>query len=240
MEKHKGILEFRLRHSRIAHTLGCSMRIIIIGCGRVGAGLAEVLSRRGHMLTVIDQNPTAFERLGRSFVGQTIIGIGFDRDVLFQAGIERTDGLATVTNSDEVNIVTARLASRMFGVPRVVARLCDPGKAEIYRRLGLQTISATTWGINRIAELLCYSELEPILSLGNGEVDIVDAVVPPLLVGRTVNELTLPGEAHVVAISRRGKTFLPTLGTVFCGGDLIHIAVLAASTDRLATLLALK
>lgn len=215
------------------------MRIIIIGCGRVGAGLAHALSRRKHTLAVIDRDRTAFERLEAPFNGQTITGIGFDRDVLLHAGIERADGLAAVTNSDDVNIVTARVASQIFNVPRVVARLYDPGKAEVYRQLGLQIISATTWGINRIAELLCYSTLDPVLSLGDGEVDIVDTPVPPLLVGRMVQEVTIPGEAHVVAISRAGRTFLPTLGTVFHSGDLIHFAVLAASTDRLASLLAL-
>ncbi len=216
------------------------MRIIIIGCGRVGAGLAQALSRRKHTLVVIDRDVTAFDRLETPFSGQTMVGIGFDREVLLQAGIERADGLAAVTNSDDVNIVTARVASQIFSVPRVVARLYDPGKAEIYRQLGLQTISATAWGIHRIAELLCYSALDPVLSLGDGEVDIVDTPVPPLLVGRMVHEVTLPGEAHVVAISRAGRTFLPTSGTVFCAGDLIHFAVLVASTDRLASLLALQ
>ncbi len=216
------------------------MRIIIIGCGRVGAGLAHALSRRRHTLIVIDRDRTAFERLEPTFRGQTITGIGFDRQILLQAGIEHADGLAAVTNSDDVNIVTACVASQIFSVPRVVARLYDPRKADIYRQLGLQTISATAWGINRIAELLCYSALDPVLSLGNGEVDVVDTLVPPLLVGRMVQEVTIPGEAHVVAISRAGRTFLPTLGTIFCSGDLIHFAVLTASTDRLASLLGLS
>ncbi len=214
------------------------MKIIIIGCGRVGAGLAQTLCLRRHTVTVVDKDPAAFERLGPSFKGKTVVGIGFDRDVLIKAGIERTDGLAAVTSSDEANVVAARLASQFFRVPRVVARLYDQRKAEIYQRLGLQTISTTTWGINRIADLLCYSEFEPIISLGS-EVDLITVDTPQLLVGRTVKDLTMPGEIHVVAISRGGATFLPTLGTVFQEGDLVHLAMLAASAERAKILLGL-
>jgi trk system potassium uptake protein TrkA len=216
------------------------MKLIIIGCGRWGAGLAQTLGRRGHAVTVVDQDPAAFERLGPSFKGQTVLGIGFDHDVLILAGIERADGLAAVTASDEVNVVTARIARQVFRVPRVVARLYDPRKAEIYRRLGLQTISTVTWGINRVADLLCYSELDVSQSLGGGEVDLTETEVPPLLVGQTVNELTLPGELHVVAVTRDGKTFLPASGMVFQAGDRVHLVLLAASVERVKTLLALK
>jgi trk system potassium uptake protein TrkA len=213
------------------------MRIIIIGCGRLGSGLAQTLSLRGHTITVVDNDPTTFERLGPSFKGQTVVGVGFDRQVLLKAGIERADGLAAVSASDEVNLVAARMASQVFRVPRVVARSYDPRKAEIYRRLGVQIITPVTWGINRIAELLSFFPLSTTVSLGNGEVDIIEAEVPPLLAGRTVNEVTVPGEIQVVAISRGGKTFLPTLGTVFQAGDWLHLAVLAASADRLKALL---
>jgi len=103
----------------------------------------------------------------------------------------------------------------------------------------LQTITPAIWGVNRLAELLCYSHLDPITSLGSGEVDLVEAEIPPLLVGRTVNELTLPGEIQVAAVSRAGRTFLPTRGTAFQAGDLVHLLVLTASADRLKTLLGL-
>jgi trk system potassium uptake protein TrkA len=199
--------------------------------------LAQTLSLRGHTITVVDNDPTTFERLGPSFKGQIVVGVGFDRQVLLKAGIERADGLAAVSASDEVNLVAARMASQVFRVPRVVARSYDPRKAEIYRRLGVQIITPVTWGINRIAELLSFFPLSTTVSLGNGEVDIIEAEVPPLLAGRTVNEVTVPGEIQVVAISRGGKTFLPTLGTVFQAGDWLHLAVLAASADRLKALL---
>lgn len=213
------------------------MKIIIIGCGRMGAALAQNLSGRGHEVTVVDLDPSSFERLGPSFRGRTVRGGGIDRETLLKAGIERADGLSAVTASDEVNVVAARLARQVFRVPKVVARIYDPRKAEIYRRLGLQNISPVTWGINRTIELLCYSRMETVISLGGGEVDIVEAEVPHLLVGRRVNELTVHGEIHVVAVSRRGKTFLPMLGTEFMEGDVVHLALLAASADRLKTLL---
>jgi len=213
------------------------MKIIVIGCGRLGAGLAQTLSRRGIAVTVVDREPDAFERLGASFRGETFTGGGFDREVLLKAGIERADGLAAVTAGDEVNVVAALIARQLFRVPRVVARLYDPRKAEVYRRLGLQTISHVTWGVSRIVELLCYSKLETIKSLGSGEVEIVEAEVPHLLVGRTVNDLTVVGEIHVVALTRRGRTFLPTSGSEFHEGDLIHIAVPVSSAERLKVML---
>ena len=212
------------------------MRVLIVGCGRLGAGLAQVLSLRGHVVTVVDIDPLAFERLGPGFRGQTVVGVGFDRDVLLKAGIERADCLAAVTSSDDANVVAARLASQVFHLPRVIALMYDPRKAEIYKRLGLQTICPVAWGINHISELVCHSPLETALSLGS-EVDLVQADVPPLLVGRTVRDLTVLGEIHVVAVTRSGKTFLPTLATVFQEGDALHLAVLASADERLRSLL---
>ena len=207
--------------------------ILIVGCGRVGAGLAKALIERGHSVTVVDKDALAFEKLGEKFKGQAILGVGFDRDVLLKAGIQQADGLAAVTASDEANVVVARIARDIFHVPKVVARLFDVRQAEIYRRLGLQTITPTSWGINRIADLLLYSPLETVSSIGSGEVEIMEAELPRLLVGKTVRELTVPSEIHVVSVTRENKTFLPTLGTIFREGDLLHLAVLATSTDRL-------
>lgn len=213
------------------------MRIIIIGCGRMGAGLVQTLVGRGHTVTVVDRDGTAFERLGTAFNGRRIIGIGFDRDILREAGITRADALAAVTASDEANVVTARVARQVFRVPRVVARVFDPRKAEIYARLGILTISPTTWGTQRIAELLDYSELHVMASLGGGEADLVELHVPHPLVGRTIHELTAPGDMAVVAISRSGKTLLPTPHTQFQAGDLAYLVVLPAANDRLRALL---
>jgi trk system potassium uptake protein TrkA len=213
------------------------MKIIVVGCGRLGSGLAQKLALRNHVVTVVDTDPLALERLGPNFRGQTILGVGFDREVLLKAGIERADCLAAVTASDDANVVAARMASQVFHVPKVIARLYDPRKAEIYKRLGLLTISPIVWGINHIADLVCHAPLETVLSLGS-EVDVIQAEAPPQLVGRTVRDLTILGEIHVVTVTRGGKTFLPTQGTAFQDGDLLHLAVLTTATDRLKELLA--
>ncbi len=214
------------------------MKILIIGGGRLGAGLAKTLEMRRHAVTVVDRDKAVLEAL-QPFKGGTVAGNGIDREVLLAAGVERADGLAAVTSSDEINVVAGRLAMQVFRVPRVVAWLYDPRKAEIYRRLGLQTITPVTWGINRIADLLRHSRLETVMSLGSGEVDVVEAEIPPLLAGRTVDEVTVSGEIHVVAVTRGGRTFLPAAGTVFHKGDRVHLAALGTSAERLETLIGL-
>jgi trk/ktr system potassium uptake protein len=212
------------------------MKIIIIGCGRVGSGLARMLSNRDHQVTVIDSDPIAFERLGKTFKGKTIVGIGFDRQALLDAGIEKADAFAAVTASDEANAVAARIAKNVFKVPRVAARIYDPRKADIYRRLGMQTISPVALGITRMAELLSFANLAISESVGSGEVQMIDIEIPQMLVGHTVNELTIPREVHVVALTRGGKTFLPLNAATFEAGDIVHLAVLATSQDRLKDL----
>ena len=212
------------------------MRIIIIGCGRMGSGLAEVMQRRGHDVTVVDTQSAAFAALGSAFRGRTVLGNGLDRAVLVAADLERADGLASVTNSDEINIVVARLARTVFHVPRVVARVVEPHKAEIYERLGVRTIATTTWGIGRMANLLSRSDLNVVAPLGN-EVELVEAEIRGGLAGRSVFHLTIPGEVQIVAITRGGKTFLPSMSTALQAGDIVQIAMVAASADRVKTLL---
>lgn len=213
------------------------MRFIVTGCGRTGAGLARTLDTAGHQVAVIDSDETAFERLGSTFRGTTVHGVGFDRPVLERAGIEAVDGLAAVTGNDEVNAVVARLASRIFRVPKVVARLHDPLEAEIYRRLGVQVVAPVDWSIHRTADLLTFTEASVLVSLGSGQVDLVQAEAPALLAGRTVSEVTVPGEVLPVAISRAGRTFLATGETTIQVGDHLHVAVVGASRGRLETLL---
>lgn len=208
------------------------MKIIVIGCGRMGSGLARTLVLRGHAVTVIDKEAAAFALLGPAFKGERIVGIGFDQDTLQQAGVDRADGLAAVTNSDEANIVAARVAREIFRVPKVMARVVDPQKAEIYRRLGLQTISTTTWGIGRMANLLSYAEFDVLFDL-DSQVQLVMAEVPPTLAGHAVSQLAVPGEVQVVAIGRDGHTLLPTAGTHLQAGDLAYLAVVASAADQL-------
>jgi len=211
------------------------MNFIIVGCGRMGSGLAQMLCHQ-HQVTVIDRDSAALENLGPSFKGNKVVGVGFDRRVLLEANIHRADGLAALVNSDETNIVAARVAKGIFRVPRVVARVYDPRKAEVYRRLGLETISTTIWGVNRIAELLTYTSLDVVQSLGE-EVDLVEAEAPPTLAGRTVGDLNIPGEVQVITLVRNGKTFMPLPGTTLKAGDRMRLAVFTPSADRLRALL---
>lgn len=213
------------------------MKVIIMGCGRVGEQVSRLMAEEGHQVAVIDNDPAALARLGPNFKGKVVLGIGFDRNVLLEAGIETADAFAATSSSDNANIVAARIARQIFHVPRVVARLYDPRRAEIYRRLGLMTISSTTWGAERIRELILHSELDPRFAFGHGEVCVVSIEAPPQLVGRLVKVITVPGEVSVGAITRRGQAFIPLSGTEIQQGDVVHLLILASAMDRFKALL---
>jgi len=215
------------------------MRVIIVGCGRMGSELAHQLVEDGQEVTIVDADPRVFERLGAGFKGKTVAGSGLDRDVLARAGAEHADALAAVTARDNLNVVIARVARNVFNVPKVVARLYDPRRAEIYQRLGLQTVSSTAWGASRIIQLLGHRELNVIASLGNGEVELIELEVPPHWANRTVNNANVPGEIAVMSVTRKGSTFIPALGTAFQNGDRLVIALLSTSRSRLENLLVL-
>lgn len=213
------------------------MKVIVVGLGRMGTGLALNLVKKGHQVTVIDSDPEAFKSLGKNFDGTKVVGVGFDRDVLNKAKIDQVDAVVSCTASDEANVVIARIAKNVYRVPRVIARLYDASKADIYRRIGIQTISTTRWGINRATELLTFHQLDSMYEMGN--VDLVRMEVPAPLVGHTVRELTALGEIQVVSISRNNKTFIPTTGTNFETDDILYIAVIASATHKLKSMLGL-
>jgi len=142
------------------------MRLVIVGCGRVGALLGRVMSAEGHAVIIVDKNADAFKRLGREFHGETVVGVGFDRDVLRAAGIERADAFAAVTNGDNSNYIAASVARDVFQVPQVVARIYDPQREAIYRELGIRTISSTSWAVNTLKRILTSSEVDAQLQFG--------------------------------------------------------------------------
>lgn len=216
------------------------MKVIIVGCGKLGSGLAKALVRKGNQVTIIDRDANAFELLGKNFQGVTMVGMGYDRDILEHANINRADAVISCSKSDEANALVGKLARDVYHVPRVIARLYDPRRAQIYRSLGIQTLSTTTWGVQRAMEMLSYDKLDSVLTIGDSQVEIVRAETPALLVGRTINELTVYGEIRVVAVSRNNKTFLPSQGTALLQDDVLYIAVLASSANRLKTLLGLN
>jgi trk system potassium uptake protein len=212
------------------------MRLIIVGCGRVGAHLARVMSTEGHGVVVVDKNAESFKRLGKEFAGRTVTGVGFDRDVLREAGIERADAFAAVTNGDNSNYIAASVARDVFRVPQVVARIYDPQREAIYRELGIRTISSTSWAVNTIKRILMSNELDATLQFGAGEVEITEVAISGRLVGRFVRDLAVPGEIAPVAIVRRGRAFLPTPGVPLEDGDVLHVAVLATAASLLESM----
>ena len=216
------------------------MKVIIMGCGRIGSQVSELMCAQGHDVTVIDHDFNAVDRLGPNFKGRIVHGLGFDRNVLIEAGIERADAFVTASSSDNANIVAARIARNIFRVPRVVARLYDPRRAEVYQRLGLTTISSTNWGAERIYQMISHTDLDVLYTFGRSEVSLVVVEAPPQWIGKNVAQLSVPGEIGVASITRNDQAFIPVLGTEFKEGDLIHLSVLSSAMDRLEEMLGLE
>jgi trk system potassium uptake protein len=212
------------------------MRALVLGCGRIGSGVARELASRDVEVVAIDHDPAALARLGDGVRARRLTGSVLDQAVLLDGGIEHADAVAAVTGDDEVNAVVALVARRRFAVPTVIARLYDPRTAELNQLLGVRTLAPITWGVQRIADLVTASSVTPIATLGAGGVEIVDVRIPALLNGRTVAELTVAGEIEPVALTRHGRTVLATPATSLSTGDVAHVAVAAASLGRLAAL----
>ena len=213
------------------------MKVIVVGLGRMGIGLTLNLLKKGHTVTAIDSDPEAFEDLGKNFSGKKVVGIGFDKEVLEKAGIGKVDAVVSCTASDEANAVIARISKNIYHVPRVVARLYDARKAEIYHRIGIQTISTTTWGIERATEFITYNHLDSVYEMGNGSVNIVRIEAPALLIGHQVKEISALGEIQVVSINRGSKTFIPTLGTKLESEDILYLSIISSATSKLKSML---
>jgi trk system potassium uptake protein TrkA len=203
----------------------------------MGSGIAHNLVRSNQQVSIVDLDPQAFHRLGPDFPGRMITGDALDRESFVSGGAGRADGLAAVTGSDAINIVVARVARQVFRVPKVVARIHDPLNAEVYRRLGVQTVTSVELGIMRITELLTFSHLDLTCSFGTGGVSVVAVEIPQTYIGHSISELSVPGEIVVISLTRGGKTVVPALGTILQKGDLIHIAVEDKSVSRLKSLL---
>lgn len=200
------------------------MKILIVGCGRVGAELAMSISRHGHDVTIVDQNPAAFDRLASGFKGRTLQGIAFDRAVLERAGIEAADAFAATTSSDHANIVAAKVARDIFHVPNVVARIYNPAQREVYERLGLQTVTSSSWGAQRIEQLLLHPGLIDMETIGHGEVKVLEVQVPAKWVGKPI-ENVLDGRVIVFAVTRAGRAFTPRPGDKLQAADLAYLSL---------------
>ena len=217
------------------------LHVVIGGYGRVGRYLARMLEFEGHTVSVIDQNPLVFEdEDADEVIGQKFVGPVFDRDVLEDAGIADADCFAAVTSGDNSNIVAARTAKETYRVPRVIARIYDPRRAEIYRGLGISTIASVTWTSTRLLDMVTHADLHSEYQYGNADVEMMDVPLPAGLVGKTVSDLAVPGEIAVATILRSGRGILPQPGTVFEKDDTVFVNVLRESADKLERLLGLK
>lgn len=197
-----------------------------MGCGRVGASLARALHRRGHDVAVIDQFESAFGRLGPSFEGRTVTGLGFDRDTLREAGVEEAYAFAAVSSGDNSNILAARVARETFGVEHVVARIYDPGRAEIYQRLGIPTVATVKWTSDQMLRRLLPQGHVPELTDPSGKVVVAEVAIDPRWIGRPLALIEESTATRVAYITRFGEGMLPNRQTVLQEGDLVHLAAL--------------
>jgi trk system potassium uptake protein TrkA len=204
------------------------VHFVIMGCGRVGSSLALSLENQGHDVAVIDQEESAFRRLGSAFEGRRVTGVGFDRDTLHEAGITDAYAFAAVSSGDNSNILAARVARETFGVEHVVARIYDPGRAEVYQRLGIPTVATVKWTSDQMLRRLLPQGHVPELVDPSGKVVIAEVTVNPGWVGRLVSELESSTGTRAAYLTRLGSGILPNADTVFQEGDLLHVAAIAS------------
>ena len=204
------------------------MNVIIVGCGRVGAELAFRLYQRNHQVAIIDNTPGAFLNLHPDFNGRTIEGEALNQDVLYRAGINQADGLAAVTNSDSLNAVVAQIARTKFQVPAVFVRNYDPRWRPTDEAFGFQIVSSSSWGAQRIEELLYHSDMRTVFSAGNGEVEIYEVSLPLSWAKCSMSALTSNIEVIPVALTRAGRSFLPSHETILERDDIL---TLSATSD---------
>ncbi len=206
------------------------MHVVVIGCGRVGSELAGALEQTGHSVAVVDKHASAFRRLPAEFEGTTVVGFGFDRDHLAQAGIEEAGAFASVTNGDNSNILCARIARETFGIERVVARIYDPRRALIYQRLGIPTVATVAWTTDQVLRRLLPDETAHDWVDATGQVGLVERAIPTAAIGQKLARLNHPGTFWLTAVTRFGKAQIVTADLVGQEGDML---VFVADMDAL-------
>ena len=214
------------------------MKVIIVGCGRVGSELTIQLGKAGHEVTIIDKRASAFDRLPPGFEARTMVGLGFDRDLLDEAGIKEADAFVSVTNGDNSNIVSARVAREYYHVPKVIARIYDPRRAEIYERLNIPTVATTTWGVKQILLMLSHPREEIKESLAGGDLFRMRLEVPDHLIGKPVNSMNADGKILVVGVDRGGHGFIPVSSSAFKEGDIVQLILQKDAMEELDSILA--
>jgi trk system potassium uptake protein TrkA len=213
------------------------VHFVIMGCGRVGSELTIDLSKRGHTVAIIDKRKEAFDRLPPGFEAKTIVGIGFDRETLENAKIRDADAFIAVSNGDNSNIVSARVAREHFQVPRVIARIYDPRRAEIYERLDIPTVATVRWAARQIQHLIFHGREEMRASYAGGTLLHLQQEVPAHLVGKKVSSVMSDGQVEVMAVERGGSGFIPQKDSTFQEGDVAHFIVHKEAVDRFDVLM---
>jgi len=208
-----------------------------MGCGRVGAELTVQLAKSGHRVAIVDKRAEAFDRLPPGFEAQKVVGVGYDRDVLEEAGIKEAEAFIAVSNGDNSNILSARVAREYYHVPRVVARIYDPKRAEIYERLDIPTIASVRWAAKQILMMMFHPREELKESLAGGEIFRMRVQVPQHLVGKPVSQLAVQGRVLVAAVDRGGKGFIPEATSTFQQGDVAQLIVHRDALDTIDELL---
>jgi trk system potassium uptake protein TrkA len=209
------------------------MKVVIVGCGRLGAELASRLFQRGHEVSVVDADEAAFSKLPANFEGRLNEGDAINRDVLHRAGVERADALAAVTDSDVLNAVVGHLARSYYNVPNVVVRNHDPRYRPLLEAFDLQVVSALSWGAQRVEELIYDVDTRAVFSAGNGEVEIYEVAIPAEWSGRTVGDLVSSMTNIPVSVTRAGRAMLPTSNMVLEIGDVVHVSATLEGIEAL-------
>ena len=201
------------------------MHVVIMGCGRVGSTLARSLEDRNHTVAVIDSEPDAFRRLGPAFNGDKVTGYGFDQQVLEKAGIRRADAFAAVSSGDNSNIIAARVARETFGISQVVARIYDPGRAEVYERLGITTVATVKWTADQVLRRILPAGTEPDFRDPSGTIRVDQITVPEKWVGHRTVAFQMQTRSRIAWIERLGEGMLPDRDSVIQEGDVIHLVM---------------
>jgi trk system potassium uptake protein len=209
------------------------VHVVVVGCGRVGSELAGTLEKSGHTVAVIDKNPNAFRRLPPGYAGQRVVGFGFDRDNLVEAGIERAGAVAAVTNGDNSNILVARIARESFGIERVVARIYDPRRAAIYQRLGIPTVATVSWTTDQVLRRLLPGEQPHEWIDPSAKVGLVERVLPQAWGGKKLAALNEPGVFWLTAVTRLGEAQIAGSKLIGQEGDVLHFMVDVSAIDAL-------